>query len=35
MVLQTILVLAAAVAAGGIAWELGSRYGDYRRHFRG
>lgn len=34
MMLQTILVVAATLAAGGVAWELGSRFGMYRRQLR-
>lgn len=32
MMLQMILVVAATLAAGGVAWELGTRLGEYRRH---
>lgn len=35
MMLQAILVVVATLAAGGVAWELGTRLGDYRRHQRG
>lgn len=31
MMLQTILVVAATLAAGGVAWELGSRMSGFRR----
>lgn len=34
MMLQTILVVVATLAAGGVAWELGSRLGEYRRSYR-
>jgi hypothetical protein len=34
MVLQSILVGSMAVAAAGIAWELGTRLGFFRRRHR-
>lgn len=33
--LQMILVAVAGLAALGVAWELGSRVGEYRRQLRG
>lgn len=33
MMLQTILVIAATLAAGGVAWELGSRLSGQRRQY--